>query len=148
MHVLLLVLLIVVSAVSGVNDLARPPPQTHAAAAPAPNHDEPATATEPTAQQQEQQQLQQQQRAKRRPSFKRRRRQVRRYIVPCLSSRFSLISIKAVPEVEESELEDLIHTESFVAALYHDSSKVKLYCTVTVQSNYTRASLSTYKHII
>ncbi len=30
--------------------------------------------------------------------------------------------------MEESELEDLIHTESFVAALYHDSSKVKLLC--------------------
>ena len=29
-----------------------------------------------------------------------------------------------IPEAEEAELEDLIETESFVAVLYHDASKV------------------------
>ncbi len=31
---------------------------------------------------------------------------------------------QSIPEVEEAELDDLVETESFVAVLYHDTSKV------------------------
>ncbi len=31
---------------------------------------------------------------------------------------------QSIPEVEEAELDELVETESFVAVLYHDTSKV------------------------
>ena len=34
---------------------------------------------------------------------------------------------RAIPEVEEAELENIVRTEAFVAVLYHDNSKVSAY---------------------